>query len=75
VARLMRSAGLKGCPKRVLSGHDKTGLAPAWNLLDQDFSAAQINERRASDGQKELFAVPYDAQKEARRSGFLMLSY
>jgi len=49
VARLMRQAGLKGCPKRrfrVTGGH---GTAPAANLLAQNFSAAQANERWASD--------------------------
>jgi len=49
VARLMRSAGLKGCPKRRFRVTTKRGLAPAANLLDQDFSAAQVNERWASD--------------------------
>ena len=49
VARLMRSVGLKGCPKRRFRVTTKRGLAPAANLLDQDFSAAQVNERWASD--------------------------
>jgi putative transposase len=49
VARLMRSAGLKGCPKRRFRVTSKRGLAPAANLLDQDFSAEQMNERWASD--------------------------
>jgi transposase InsO family protein len=49
VGRLMRQAGLKGCPKRrfrVTGGH---GTAPAANLLAQNFSAARVNERWASD--------------------------
>ena len=45
----MRSAGLKGCPKRRFRVTTKRGLAPAANLLEQDFSAAQANERWASD--------------------------
>jgi putative transposase len=49
VARLMRAAGLKGCPKRRFRVTTKRGLAPAANLLDQDFSAEQMNERWASD--------------------------
>ncbi len=49
VARLMRSAGLKGCPKRRFRVTRRRGMAPAANLLDQDFSAEQANERWASD--------------------------
>lgn len=49
VARLMRAAGLKGCPKRRFRVTSKRGLVPAENLLDQDFSAAQVNERWAAD--------------------------
>jgi putative transposase len=49
VARLMRTAGLKGCPKRRFRVTTKRGLVPAKNLLDQDFSAAQVNERWAAD--------------------------
>ncbi len=49
VARLMRSAGLKGCPKRRFRVTTKRGLAPAANLLEQDFSAEQANQRWASD--------------------------
>ncbi len=49
VARLMRNAGLKGCPKRRFRVSSKRGLVPASNLLEQDFSAAAANERWASD--------------------------
>ena len=49
VARLMASAGLKGCPKRRFRVNTKRGGAPARNLLDQDFSAETVNERWASD--------------------------
>jgi transposase InsO family protein len=49
VARLMHTAGLKGCPKRRFRVTTQRGLAPAKNLLEQDFSAAQMNERWASD--------------------------
>ena len=49
VARLMRNAGLKGCPKRRFRVTTKSGLARAENLLEQDFSAATPNERWASD--------------------------
>ena len=49
VARLMRSAGLKGCPKRRFRVTRQRGLVAATNLLDQDFSAEQANDRWASD--------------------------
>jgi len=49
VARLMRNAGLKGCPKRRFRVTTKSGMARASNLLEQDFSAATPNERWASD--------------------------
>jgi len=49
VARLMASAGLKGCPKRRFKVTTKRGLAKASNLLDQNFSANKMNERWASD--------------------------
>ncbi len=49
VARLMASAGLKGCPKRRFKVTTKRGLAKASNLLDQNFSASTVNERWASD--------------------------
>jgi putative transposase len=49
VARLMHAAGLKGCPKRRFRATTQRGMAPAKNLLDQDFSAGQVNERWASD--------------------------
>jgi putative transposase len=49
VARLMASAGLKGCPKRRFRVTTKRGLAKASNLLDQNFSANEMNERWASD--------------------------
>jgi len=46
VARLMHTAGLKGCPKRRFRVTTQRGLAPAKNLLEQDFSAAQIESPR-----------------------------
>ena len=49
VARLMHSAGLKGCPKRRFRVTTKRGMAKASNLLDQNFTAATVNERWASD--------------------------
>ena len=51
VARLMRKAGLKGCPKRrfkVTTQRDPSHPI-ADNLLEQDFTAAGPNERWASD--------------------------
>ena len=50
-AKLMRSAGLKGCPAkryRVRSG-GPAGGSVARNLLQQDFSAIKINTRWACD--------------------------
>ncbi len=49
VARLMRNAGLRGCPKRRFRVTTKSGMARASNLLEQDFSALTRNERWASD--------------------------
>ncbi len=49
VARLLRIAGLRGCPKRRFRVTTKSGLARASNLLEQDFSAQTANERWASD--------------------------
>jgi len=51
VARIMREAGLKGCPKRRFRRYaDSPAQYPvATNLLKQDFSANQINQRWASD--------------------------
>jgi transposase InsO family protein len=51
VARLMRKAGLKGCPKRsfkVTTQRDPSHPV-ADNLLEQDFTADGPNERWASD--------------------------
>jgi len=51
VARLMRKAGLKGCPKRrfrVTTQRDPSH-AVADNLLEQDFTAEGPNQRWASD--------------------------
>jgi putative transposase len=51
VARLMRKAGLKGCPKRrfkVTTQRDPSHPV-ADNLLEQDFTAPGPNERWASD--------------------------
>ena len=51
VARLMRQAGLKGCPKRRFRRmKDQPPSYPiAHNLLQQDFTALRANERWASD--------------------------
>jgi len=51
VARLMRLAGLKGCPKRRFRVPRAriSSYRVAENLLDQDFSANEINARWASD--------------------------
>ncbi len=51
VARLMRLAGLRGCPQRrfkVTTTRDPSH-AVAENLLEQDFTAAAPNQRWASD--------------------------
>ena len=60
VARLMRIAGLRGCPKRRFRVTTKAGLTRARNLLDQDFSAETVNERWASD-------ITYSAPSLGRR--------
>ena len=49
VARLMRKAGLKGCPKRRFRVTSRGGHVTAHNLLEQDFSAETTNQRWASD--------------------------
>jgi putative transposase len=49
VARLMRQAGLKGCPKRRFKVTSRGGHVTASNLLAQDFTAAAMNRRWASD--------------------------
>ena len=49
VARLMRQARLKGCPKRRFRVTTKSGPTRAPNLLNQDFSATEVNRRWASD--------------------------
>jgi putative transposase len=49
VARLMRKAGLKGCPKRRFRVTSRGGHVTASNLLEQDFSAERTNRRWASD--------------------------
>ena len=49
VARLMRKAGLKGCPKRRFRVTARGGYVKASNLLEQDFSAETANQRWASD--------------------------
>ena len=62
VARLMRKAGLKGCPKRrfkVTTQRDPSHPV-ADNLLEQDFTAAGPNERWASD-------ITYSAPSLGRR--------
>ncbi len=49
VARLMREARLKGCPKRRFRVGSKRTPAKVGNLLNQDFSAPGANQRWASD--------------------------
>ena len=51
VARLMRQAGLKGCPKRRFRrlANSPPSHPVAANLLKQDFKATRVNERWASD--------------------------
>ena len=51
IARLMRQAGLKGCPKRRFRRLDDhpPSYPIAHNLLQQDFTAMRANERWASD--------------------------
>jgi putative transposase len=49
VARLMRDARLKGCPKRRFRVGSKPAPAKVANLLDQDFSASGANQRWAAD--------------------------
>jgi putative transposase len=51
VARIMREAGLKGCPKRRFrrTADTPASYPVAENLLKQDFTANQVNQRWASD--------------------------
>jgi putative transposase len=49
VARLMREARLKGCPKRRFRLGSRPAPAKVANLLNQDFSAPEANRRWASD--------------------------
>ena len=51
VAKLMRSAGLRGCPTKRYKGRagGLPGGTAAPNLLEQDFAADEVNERWASD--------------------------
>ena len=51
VARLMREAGLRGCPKRRfrVKSSKIPGHQVSSNLLDQNFRATHANERWASD--------------------------
>jgi putative transposase len=51
VARLMREAGLRGCPKRRfrVKSAKAAGHLVSSNLLAQNFRAEQANERWASD--------------------------
>lgn len=51
VARLMREAGLKGCPKRRFRYRPVEGATYpiAENIIQQDFSASKPNERWSSD--------------------------
>jgi putative transposase len=49
VARLMREARLKGCPKRRFRVGSRPSATTVGNLLNQDFSAPEANRRWASD--------------------------
>jgi len=49
VARLMREARLKGCPKRRFRVGSRSSPVSVPNLLNQDFSAPGANQRWASD--------------------------
>ena len=51
VARLMRQAGLRGCPKPkfTVTTHRDPSHPVADNLLDQNFTATSPNERWSSD--------------------------
>lgn len=51
VAKLMRSAGLRGCPTKRYKGRagGLPGGTAADNLLNQNFSADRINDRWVSD--------------------------
>lgn len=49
VARIMREARLKGCPKRRFRVGSKSSAVSTPNLLNQDFSASGANRRWASD--------------------------
>ena len=50
VARLMRQAGLRGCPKKLYRSRSSPAAAvKAANLLQQDFNAKQANERWVAD--------------------------
>ena len=51
VARLMRKAGLKGCPQRryKVTTQSDPSHAVAENLIKQDFSAPAVNRRWAAD--------------------------
>jgi len=50
VARLMRQAGLRGCPKKLYRTRSSPAVAvKAANLLQQNFSAKQTDERWVSD--------------------------
>lgn len=51
VVRLMRQAGLKGCPKRHFHhiADSQPSYSIAHNLIQQDLSASRANERWASD--------------------------
>jgi putative transposase len=51
IARLMRLAGLKGCPKRRFRRREEQppSYPIARNLLQQDFTATRSDERWASD--------------------------
>lgn len=49
VARLMRQAGLRGCPKKRYRARSVSPAVAASNLLQQDFNARRMNERWVSD--------------------------
>ena len=49
VAKLMRQAGLRGCPKKRYRAKGVSPAVAASNLLQQNFSASRTDERWVSD--------------------------
>ena len=86
VARIMRNAGLKGCPKRRFKVTRKRGVVKARNLLEQDFSFRQslaekvillVQRCRSSPGEPVLSSdqganqtQQYNASEQGRSTSF-----